>query len=77
MAMDLKSKRFFSYRGGMYMLLTLLVLSLISGVIIYRSSLIKHLKGDGAIYLDDDIFFIIIGITYIIKIYSMAKIIIY
>ena len=63
MAMDLKSKRFFSYRGGMYMLLTLLVLSLISGVIIYRSSLIKHLKGDGAIYLDDDIFFIIIGIA--------------
>ena len=61
--MDLKSKRFFSYRGGMYMLLTLLVLSLISGVIIYRSSLIKHLKGDGAIYLDDDIFFIIIGIA--------------
>lgn len=63
MAMDLKSKRFFSYRGGMYMLLTLLVLSLISGVIIYRSSLIKHLKGDGDIYLDDDIFFIIIGIA--------------
>ena len=63
MAMDLKSKKFFSYRGGMYLLLALLIISLISGVIIYRHSLINHLKGDGSVHMDDDIFFIIIGIA--------------
>ena len=61
--MDLKSKKFFSYRGGMYLLLALLIISLISGVIIYRHSLINHLKGDGSVHMDDDIFFIIIGIA--------------
>lgn len=63
MAMDLKSKKFFSYRGGMYMLLALLIMSLISGVIIYRHSLINHLKGDGSVHMDDGIFFVIIGIA--------------
>ncbi|MBO5890682.1 MAG: sensor histidine kinase [Alistipes sp.] len=61
--MDLKSKKFFSYRGGMYMLLALLIMSLISGVIIYRHSLINHLKGDGSVHMDDGIFFVIIGIA--------------
>ena len=63
MVMDLKSKKFFSYRGGMYMLLALLIMSLISGVIIYRHSLINHLKGDGSVHMDDGIFFVIIGIA--------------
>ena len=63
MVMDLKSKKFFSYRGGMYMLLALLIMSLISGVIIYRHSLINHLKGDGSVHMDDGIFFVIIDIA--------------
>ena len=60
MAMDLKSKKLFSYRGGMYLLLALLIMSLISGVIIYRYSLINHA---GAVRLDDDIFYAIIGVA--------------
>ena len=63
MAMGLKSKKFFSYRGGMYLLLALLIISLISGVIIYRHSLINHLESDGSVHMDDGIFFVIIGIA--------------
>ncbi|MBO7313169.1 MAG: hypothetical protein J6U48_02940, partial [Alistipes sp.] len=61
--MGLKSKKFFSYRGGMYLLLALLIISLISGVIIYRHSLINHLESDGSVHMDDGIFFVIIGIA--------------
>ena len=63
MAMDLKSKKGFSYRGSMYLILTLLVMSLIGGVIIYRHSLISHIKGNSAVQLDDDIFISIIFIA--------------
>lgn len=63
MAMDLKSKKGFSYRGSMYLILTLLVMTLIGGVIIYRHSLISHIKGNSAVQLDDDIFVCIIFIA--------------
>ena len=63
MAMDLKSKKGFSYRGSMYLILALLVMSLIGGVIIYRQSLLTHIKGDNAVQLDDDIFISIIFIA--------------
>ena len=43
MAMDSKTK-VFSYRGSMYLLLTMLILSLIGGFIIYRYSLLSHLN---------------------------------
>ena len=61
--MDLKSKKRFSYRGSMYLILTLLVMSLIGGVIIYRHSLLSHIKGNNAVQLDDDIFISIIFIA--------------
>lgn len=61
--MDLKSKKGFSYRGSMYLILTLLVMSLIGGVIIYRNSLLSHIKGNNAVQLDDDIFISIIFIA--------------
>ena len=61
--MDLKSKKGFSYRGSMYLILALLVMSLIGGVIIYRHSLLSHIKGNSAVQLDDDIFISIIFIA--------------
>ena len=61
--MDLKSKKRFSYRGSMYLILTLLVMSLIGGVITYRHSLLSHIKGNNAVQLDDDIFISIIFIA--------------
>ena len=61
--MDLKSKKGFSYRGSMYLILTLLVISLIGGVIIYRHSLLSHIKSNNAVQLDDDIFISIIFIA--------------
>ena len=61
--MDLKSKKGFSYRGSMYLITTLLVMSLIGGVIIYRHSLLSHIKGNNAVQLDDDIFVSIIFIA--------------
>ena len=61
--MDLKSKKGFSYRGSMYLILTLLVMSLIGGVIIYRYSLLSHIKSNNAVQLDDDIFISIIFIA--------------
>ena len=63
MAMDLKSKKGFSYRGSMYLILTLLALLLIGGVIIYRHSLLSHINGNGAVHLDDGIFVSIIFIA--------------
>ena len=63
MAMDLKSKKGFSYRGSMYLITTLLVMSLIGGIIIYRHSLLSHIKGNNAVQLDDDIFVSIIFIA--------------
>ena len=63
MAMDLKSKKGFSYRGSMYLILTLLALLLIGGVIIYRQSLLTHIKVNGSVKFDDDIFISIIFIA--------------
>jgi signal transduction histidine kinase len=63
MAMDLKSKKGFSYRGSMYLILTLLALLLIGGVIIYRQSLLTHIKVNGSVKFDDDIFVGIICIA--------------
>jgi signal transduction histidine kinase len=60
MAMDSKTK-VISYRGGMYLLLTLLILSLIGGFIIYRYSLLHHVNRDNI--LDEAIFYIIIGVA--------------
>ena len=63
MAMDLKSKKGFSYRGSMYLILTLLATLLIGGVIVYRHSLLSHIKGNNAVHLDDGIFVSIIFIA--------------
>lgn len=60
MAMDSKTK-VFSYRGSMYLLLTMLILSLIGGFIIYRYSLLSHLNSENV--LDVVIFYAIIGVA--------------
>ena len=59
--MDSKAK-IFSYRGGMYLLLALLTISLIGGFIIYRFSLLSHQNIVNL--LDESIFFGIIGVVY-------------
>lgn len=51
----------FSYRGGMYILLTLLIVTFIGGFIVYRFSLVHH-KGTPQ-ELDEVIFFSIIGVA--------------
>ena len=61
--MDLKSKKGFSYRGSMYLILTLLASLLIGGVIAYRHSLLSHFKGNNTVRLDDGIFVSIIFIA--------------
>lgn len=60
MAMDSKSK-IFSYRGGMYLLLAILITSLIGGFITYHFSMLSHNKSVNTI--DESIFFIIIGVA--------------
>ena len=60
MAMDSKTK-VISYRGGMFLLLTLLILSLIGGFIIYRYSLLSHLDRENI--FDEVIFYVIIGVA--------------
>lgn len=60
MAMDSKTK-VITYRGGMYLLLTLLLLSLIGGFIVYRYSLLSHLNRENL--LDEVIFYTIIGVA--------------
>lgn len=42
MAMDSKTKKIFSYRGGMYLLLATLIITLIGGFITYHFSLLSH-----------------------------------
>ncbi|MBR4964458.1 MAG: sensor histidine kinase [Alistipes sp.] len=61
--MDLKSKKTISYRGGMYLLLALLTISLISGFIIYRFSLLSHIKVSDTTLIDEVIFYGIIGLA--------------
>ena len=58
--MDSKSK-IFSYRGGMYLLLAILITSLIGGFITYHFSMLSHNKSVNTI--DESIFFIIIGVA--------------
>lgn len=58
--MDSKSK-IFSYRGGMYLLLAILITTLIGGFITYHFSLISHNRSITTI--DESIFFAIIGVA--------------
>ena len=60
MAMDSKSK-IFSYRGGMYLLLAILIFTLIGGFIVYHLSVLSHSKSITTI--DESIFFAIIGVA--------------
>ena len=60
MAMDSKSK-IFSYRGGMYLLLAILIITLIGGFIAYHFSMLSHNKSITTI--DESIFFIILGVA--------------
>ncbi len=58
--MDSKYK-IFSYRGGMYLLLAILITSLIGGFIAYHFSMLSHNQSVNTI--DESIFFIIIGVA--------------
>ena len=59
MVMDSRSK-VLSYRSGMYVLLMLLLILLIGGFIVYRYSLLNNV--DGTHYIDEGIFYGIIGL---------------
>ena len=73
MATDLKNKglksKTLSYRGGMFILLALLSITIIGGVIIYRSSLMSH----NAIseVLDEGIFYAIIAVAALMAIVAV------
>ncbi len=58
--MDSKSK-IFSYRGGMYLLLAILITTLIGGFIVYHLSVLSHSKSITTI--DESIFFAILGVA--------------
>lgn len=58
--MDSKSK-IISYRGGMYLLLAILIIALIGGFITYHFSLLSHNRTINGI--DEGIFFAIIGVA--------------
>ena len=60
MAMDSKSK-IFSYRGGMYLLLAILITTLIGGFIAYHLSVLSH--NESITTIDESIFFAIIGVA--------------
>lgn len=60
MAMDSKN-RGLTYRGGMYILLALLILLLAGGLIGYRYSLLSHISATNSI--DEGIFYTIIGVA--------------
>lgn len=66
--MDSKSK-VFSYRGGMFLLLTLLIISLIGGVIVYRFSLVDRISNFGA--LDEVLFYGIICVAILASIVAL------
>ena len=68
MGMDSRAK-LFSYRGGMYLLLTLLIVTLIGGFIVYRYSLLHHLVA--ADYYNEIIFYSIIGVASIASIIAL------
>lgn len=50
-----------SYRGGMYLLLAILIISFIGGFIIYRYSLLHHFVSED--YINEIIFYLIIGVA--------------
>ena len=58
--MDSKSK-IFSYRGGMYLLLAILIITLIGGFITYHFSMLSHNKS--VTTMDESIFFIVLGVA--------------
>ena len=58
--MDSKAK-VLSYRGGMYLLLAILIISFIGGFIIYRYSLLHHFVSED--YINEIIFYLIIGVA--------------
>ena len=58
--MDSKSK-IISYRGGMYLLLAILIIALIGGFITYHFSLLSHNRTINGI--DEGIFFAIISVA--------------
>lgn len=68
MAMDSKSN-LFTYRGSMYILLALLILTIVGGVITYRFSLLSH--SSHSEYTDEIIFFTIIGVAAIASIIAV------
>ena len=60
MAMDSKSK-IFSYRGGMYLLLAILIITLLGGFITYHFSMLSHNKS--VTTMDESIFFVVLGVA--------------
>lgn len=66
--MGLKSK-LFSYRGGMFLLLTLLIASLIGGVVVYRFSLVSRISDFGA--LDEVLFYGIICVAIVASVVAL------
>ena len=58
--MDSKSK-IFSYRGGMYLLLAILIITLIGGFITYHFSMLSHNKS--VTTMDESIFFVVLGVA--------------
>lgn len=58
--MDSKSK-IFSYRGGMYLLLAILIITLIGGFITYHFSLLSHNRSISE--LDEGIFYAVLGVA--------------
>ncbi len=68
MAMDSRFK-LFSYRSGMYLLLTLLIVTLISGFSVYRYSLLTHVKS--ADNFDEGIFYAIISVAVVAMVIAL------
>ena len=58
--MDSKSK-IFSYRGGMYLLLAILIITLLGGFITYHFSMLSHNKS--VTTMDESIFFVVLGVA--------------
>ncbi len=59
-----------SYRGSMYLLLTLLIVTFIGGFIVYRYSLLHHLVA--ADYYNEIIFYSIIGVAIVATIIALV-----
>ena len=68
MAMDSKGKTL-TYKGGMYILLALLILIVVGGVITYRFSLLSHEMHSGL--LDESIFYTIVSVAAIASVIAI------